>query len=48
MSKVNLGSSWKPAPRHKKTNQGKTPHSIKTSSMNKSQKRSYKPNRGQG
>lgn len=48
MSKVNLGTSWRPAPHHKKTNQGKTNSSIKLSSMNKSRKRSHKPSRGQG
>lgn len=48
MAKVNMGSVWKPAPRHKKTSQGGTKSSIKRSSMNKAAKRSYKPSRGQG
>lgn len=42
------GTTWKPAPRKKKTAQGGTKSSIKRSSMNKSMKRSYKPSRGQG
>ena len=47
MSKL-AGTTWKPAPRHKKTSQGSRNSSIKRSSMNKAMKRSYKPNRGQG
>ena len=42
------GTTWKPAPRHKKTSQGGRKSSIKMSSMNKNMKRGYKPSRGQG
>ena len=48
MAKVMIGSSarsWSNA-KHKKTSQGYG--SIKSSSMNKSKKRSYKKYRGQG
>lgn len=51
MAKVKSGignTSWKPEPKHKKTSQGKTKRSIKMSSMNKSNKRSFKNYRGQG
>ena len=48
MAKVNLGSVWKPSSKPKNTSQGRTNSRIKFSSMNKSKKRSYKPNRGQG
>jgi hypothetical protein len=48
MSKVNMGSSWKPEPLHKRTAQSKKVSSVKLSSMNKAKKRSYKPYRGQG
>ena len=41
-------NTWKPQPHKKKTSQGKTNSSIKYSSMNKSKKRQFKPNRGQG
>lgn len=42
------GTTWKPAPLHKKTSQAKRTSSVKMSSMNKSKKRSYKSYRGQG
>ena len=42
------GTAWKPEPRPKKTSQGAKKSRIKLSSMNKSKKRGYKPNRGQG
>ena len=48
MSKVNLGSSWKPSPVKKRTCQSKKNSSVKLSSMNRHRKRSYKPSRGQG
>lgn len=48
MSKVNMGSTWKPAPLHKRTSQSKARSSVKLSSMNKAKKRGYKPYRGQG
>ena len=47
MAKV-ANNAWKPEPKHKHTSQGGANASIKTSSMNKSKKRSYKPDRGQG
>ena len=47
MAKV-ANNAWKPEPKHKHTSQGGSNASIKTSSMNKSKKRSYKPYRGQG
>ena len=48
MSKVKLGSTWKPEPIHKRTSQANKKSSVKYSSMNKSKRRSYKPSRGQG
>jgi hypothetical protein len=48
MAKVKMGSVWKPEPVHKKTSQSTRKASVKMSSMNKSKKRSFKPNRGQG
>ena len=47
MAKV-ANNAWKPEPKHKHTSQGGESASIKTSSMNKSKKRSYKPYKGQG
>ena len=47
MAKV-ANTAWKPEPKPKRTAQGGTKASIKLSSMNKSKKRSYKPDRGQG
>ena len=47
MAKV-VNNKWKPEPKHKHTSQGGESTSIKTSSMNKSKKRSYKPYKGQG
>ena len=47
MAKI-ANNAWKPEPKHKHTSQGGTKSSIKLSSMNKSKKRSYKPDRGQG
>jgi len=41
-------TTWKPQPHRKKTSQGNSNSSVKLSSMNKSKKRSYKKNRGQG
>ena len=42
------GTTWKPAPLHKKTSQTKRKASVKMSSMNKSKKRGFKAYRGQG
>lgn len=42
------GTTWKPAPLHKKTAQAKRKASVKMSSMNKDKKRGYKAYRGQG
>ena len=47
MAKV-ANTAWKPEPNPKRTSQGGTKSSIKTSSMNKDTKRSYKPSREQG
>ena len=41
-------TTWKPEPFKKKTSQGGTKAQVKTSSMNKHKRRSYKPSRGQG
>jgi len=48
MSKVKMGSVWKPEGKPKNTSQTNRKHRVKTSSMNKSRKRSYKAYRGQG
>jgi len=47
MAKI-ANTAWRPESKHKHTSQGNRRSSIKLSSMNKSKKRSYKPNRGQG
>ena len=46
--KSGIGSVVGPERTHKKTAQGSTKRSIKTSSMNKHKRRSYKVYRGQG
>lgn len=48
MAKVKMGSVWKPEPINKKTSQSTRKASVKMSSMNKSKKRYFKTNRGQG
>ena len=46
--KSGIGSAVGPEKVHKKTAQGNTRKSIKTSSMNKHKRRSYKMYKGQG
>jgi hypothetical protein len=48
MARVNFSNVSIHEPNFKKTSQGGNKASIKTSSMNKSKRRSYKPYRGQG
>lgn len=49
MARVKLGMQrvWEPGP-PKKTSSSGNPHMIKTSTMNKHKRRSYKKYRGQG